>query len=91
MMKILKILRGRRKKSDLVNFDSALRSWRDRGWKRNTSEWRKKGKDASKKRKRPLLRPERAWSVCALVKKQYSLFVFYVYYGNHYILGQHIY
>lgn len=91
MMRILRIQRRRRKNSDLVNFVSALKSWKDRGWKRNTSEWRKKGKYASKKRERPLPRPERAWSVCVLVKQHHGniIFVclfFIVHYSNHDII-----
>lgn len=74
MTMTLRIHKERRKNSDLVNFDSALKSWKDRDWKRNISEWRKKGKDASKKRERPLPRPERAWSVCVLVKIMFVCF-----------------
>lgn len=80
MTRILRMRRERRKNSDLVNFVSALKRWKDRGWKRNISEWRKKGKDASKKRGRPLPRPERAWSVCVLVKQHHGniMFVFFI-------------
>lgn len=71
-MRILRIHMERRKNSDLENFDSVLKSWKDRGWKTNISGLRKKGKDALKKKERPLLRPERAWSVCVLVKSYHS-------------------